>query len=348
MLTHSHATHSLPPLSILKPVKGVEEGLQLNLESFIDLDYPEYELILCLGTKEDPAYPLLHAFAEKYSNRNVSLHIGEEKIGPNPKVNNLSRPYRIAKHDLILISDSNVRVTKDYLWKMVHSLKEDVGVVTSVVIGQGANQFGGALESVFLNTYYARWMWICKKMGSPAVIGKSMLFRRKEADRFGGLATLSNYIAEDYMAGQAFEKLGKEVSICHKPIVQWIGNYQFKDFWNRHLRWGRIRRAQSPLLTLFEPLFFSTVSVCIGAFAVVNLSRTHLPLFIFAHFSVWALCDVLILKAEKTLSWKILSAWVVRELLALPLFLHTCSSTTVNWRGSPLKIKSGGLVTKAA
>lgn len=347
MLSIPAPLESFPPLSILKPVKGIEEGLLENLESFIGLDYPEYELILCLGSEADPAFPLLYAFARMHQNKKVSLHIGEEKIGPNPKVNNLSRPYRIARHDLILISDSNVRVTKDYLIKMVQSLEKDVGVVTSVVIGRGANQWGGHLESVFLNTYYARWMWICKKMGNPAVVGKSMLFRRQEAERFGGISTLSNYIAEDYMAGQAFEKLGKEVSLCHKPIEQWIGNYKFKDFWNRHLRWGRIRRAQSPLLTLFEPVFFSTVSVWLGAYVVFHYHRPFLPYFVLLHFGVWALCDSLILKAEKTLTLKMLFAWMIREALAFPLFLHTCASNKVMWRGNPLKIKTGGLVTNA-
>jgi len=345
MLNANSISSTFPPVSILKPIKGIEDGMLENLESFNWLDYTNYELILCLSSEKDPAYPLLKSYIESQRNSRVSLHIGEEKVGPNPKVNNLSRPYRIAKNDLLLISDSNVRVTSDYLIKMVQSMSEGVGVVTSVVIGRGAKQLGGDLESVFLNTYYARWMWLCKKFGTPAVVGKSMLFSKKEAERFGGLETLSNYIAEDFMAGQAFEKLGKEVRLCHKPVVQWIGNYKFKDFWNRHLRWGRIRRAQSPLLTLFEPLFFSTVSVWLGVFAIQSFSMPVIIYFMLFHFSLWALCDFFILRAEKTLSWRMLYAWILRELLAFPLFLHTCSSTKVIWRGSQLKIRTGGLVT---
>ncbi len=333
-----------PPLSILKPIKGLEEELVQNLNSFIDLDYPEYEIILCLDSDKDAAYETLNQFILSNPEFPIRLFIGADIIGPNPKVNNLSRAYHEAKNDWILISDSNVRVEKDYLKRMAANLTENVGVVTSVVVGKGAKEFGGDLESIFLNTFYARWMWFCQKVGNPTVIGKSMLFSKKEAERFGGLSILGGYIAEDYMAGEAFQFLGKEVRLSGQPVVQWIGHYRFKDFWMRHLRWGRIRRSQAPLLTLFEPIFYSTISFFVGAFICQQFEISNFY-FSILHFSIFALGDFLLVKAENAFNIRLIPAWIFRELLAIPLFIHICSSTHVKWRGSTLKIRPGGLVT---
>lgn len=338
----------LPPVSVLKPVKGVEEGFTESLEVFFALDYPVYELIFSVAEAGDPAVPVIKRLQEKYPRCQSLLVIGSEEIGPNPKVNNLIRPYRLARYDMLLISDSNVRVGSDYLRRVVSHHKPGVGVVTAVVAGRDPQGLGGRLEATYLNSFYARWMQISRAAGHSFVVGKQMLFRRSDMDRFGGLTNLGRYIAEDYMAGQAMRRLGLKVVIADEPIQQFIGKYRLEDFWKRHLRWGRIRKAQAPLAFLIEPLFFSLLSGVIGALAFQTWLGVPWYAFIGGHLLIWLFFDLkLMQQLESRLTFEMVASWLLRELLALPLWLHMAVGNSVDWRGKRLRIRTGGLVEVA-
>ncbi|MBI3556951.1 MAG: hypothetical protein HY074_11865 [Deltaproteobacteria bacterium] len=129
------------------------------------------------------------------------------------------------------------------------------------------------------------------------------------------------------------------------PVHQYIGKYDTSDFWSRHLRWGRIRKAQAPLAFLIEPLFSSLVSGVLGALA--SSMAWHVPPSKFAlfHFGVWSLCDLMLARAlDGSLRMWMPGAWFVRELLSLPLWVHTALGNTVLWRGQRLAIQRGGLL----
>jgi ceramide glucosyltransferase len=284
----------------------------------------------------------------KYPAANARLIIGAVDIGPNPKVNNLMLSYRGARHDLLLISDSNVRVFPHYLKRLVPLVGQHVGVITAVVAGTHALGFGGHLEAAYLNTFYARWMHIASAFGNSPVVGKSMCFRRSSAERFGGMTNLARYIAEDYMAGQAMQKLGLKTVIMPEPVQQFIGRHPFKAFWTRHIRWGRIRKSQAPFAFLVEPFIGAVVSGILGAFAFHHL-LTGIPFLVFllAHLGLWSICDLFMMRRmESKLSWRSWMFWWVRETLAFPLWLHMACGNTVTWRGQRLKISAGGLLRK--
>src|SRR5262249_8531274 len=159
----------------------------------------------------DPAASVVRSLMARYPKINAKLLVGIIEAGLNPKVNNMLRSYDCAKYDLILISDSNVRVGSGYLKRMVAHMSTSIGMVTSVVAGVSPKGLGGALEATYLNTFYARMMHFTARCGESCVVGKSMLFRKSIAKRFGGIRTLACYLAEDYMAGEAMKKLGYEV-----------------------------------------------------------------------------------------------------------------------------------------
>lgn len=181
--------------------------MQTSLRTFFQLDYPDYEILFCVADADDSAIPVIRKLMAEFTHIPSRLHIGAASAGANPKVNNLIPVYDRALHDRILISDSNVRVPPCYLRRMVSVMANDVGIVTAVVAGMEPSHWGGRLEAVYLNTFVARWMQIAYAIGHPCVMGKTMLFRRSVLDRFGGLKTLSRYVAEDYMAGQAMLRL---------------------------------------------------------------------------------------------------------------------------------------------
>lgn len=338
----------MSPVSILKPLKGVDEGIKENLESFFNLQYPQYELLFSVEDPQDQACAIVEELMKRHSNVSARLIVGGVDAGPNPKVNNLIRTYDLAQHNLILISDSNTRVYSDFLTKLVTHMKSGVGVVTATVAGRGAQTWGGRLECAYLNTFYARWMFVAAKCRKPCVVGKVMLFGRSTAERFGGIRTLARYLAEDYMTGVAVGKLGLAVVIMSDPIHQHVGRYSFRDFWDRHVRWGRIRKSQAPVAFLFEPLFGSIFSGVLGTWAVASTFSLNPSVFFLSHIALWSLCDlVLIKKLGGELKPSAIGAWLLRELVAPVLWTYTAAGNTVKWRGRILELKSGGLLEEA-
>lgn len=343
---HMDAPFALLPVSILKPMKGRDAGLVDNLESFFKLDYPQYELLFSVADGMDPSVPVVRELMKKYPKVRAELIIGSVDVGTNPKINNMIRSYDKARFDWILISDSNVRVEPDYLKKMVAHVDNGVGMVTSVVAGRNPLGVGAWLESTYLNTFYARGMILTDKLGHPCVLGKSMLFQRSTAERFGGLKTLACYLAEDYMAGQAVQRLGLRVVIASDPISQYIGKYSAKDFWLRHLRWGRIRKAQAPVPFFIEPLLGCLVSGILGAYGAFRAFGIHPQDFMLLHLMLWSACDTLVMRKMKIrLTASAPLAWFLREALALPLWFHIATGNTVNWRGRRFAIDQGGLLS---
>lgn len=342
----------LPAISILKPLKGIDEGLAENLKSFFELQYPNYEVIFAVADANDPAI----AVAESVISANISgelglvrrpaqILVGEEVVGLNPKINNLVRAYDYAENDLILISDSNVRARSMYLQELAQAIASpDVGLVTALVAGVNAQGFGGNLEASFLNSFCARGMSIAFFAGRPIVVGKSMLFRKSLASRFGGLRSLGSFLAEDYVAGRLVEKLGYRVVLTQDTVDQHLGAHSLKQFWSRHVRWGRLRRTQAPFFFPLELLQNSVVTCFIGAIAVPSFFSVGLPTFIAAHLGFWAACDWALMRRMGRTGLRETFAWIAREFLSIPLYIQIYMNNTVQWRGQRLRLRAGGVL----
>ncbi len=331
------------PVSILKPLKGADPGLEQNLRSFFEIDYPEFELLFSVADGDDDAVPVVQKLISEFPKRQALLVIGDTDLGPNPKINNLVGTYGQARHDWILVSDSNIRVQPSYLKRMVAHVGPGVGLVTAVVAGRAAKGIGGHLEAMVLNTYYTRGLNLGAGVGKPAAIGKSMLFRRSDAKRFGGLGALANFLAEDYMAGELIRKLGFQVVIMNDPVEQYIGAQTFEAFWQRHLRWGRIRKSQLPLAFFGEGLTLLPTTTLFAAISLPPLFGISIATAIMGQVGISFLCDVLVVRGSKQpLEFHFPLIWLLREILALPLWLHIASGSTVNWRGNALKLQPGG------
>jgi ceramide glucosyltransferase len=342
-----------PPVSILKPLKGADNGLDGNLESFFALDYPEYELIFSVAEASDPAYALACALIERHlaspARQNVTAQIivGDVEAGPNPKVNNLIRSYAAAKHDLVLISDSNIRVDSRYLSRCVELMTPGVGCVTATVGGQDALGLGGRLEATYLNTFYARWMVAANCFGFPTVMGKSMLFSKSTAARFGGIQNLSRYLAEDYITGQAMHHLGLKCKVMNDPVPQMIGRISFKTFWQRQVRWGRMRKNMQ-LFAWAGELFSGPIgSALLGSLGLELLTGSVPYSLLAAHFALWFFCDLLLMKRLKAqIDAAVPFYWIAREALFIPMWVHILCGNTVLWRGNRLRLEAGGVLAE--
>ena len=281
---------SYPPVSILKPLKGLDDGLFDNLESFCNLDYPRYEIIFALQNRNDPAHKVVQKIREKYPSCDISIVVEFCDAGLNPKVNNLIPAYKRARHDLILISDSNVRVEKDYLKDTVrHMADPSVGLVSNIIRGVRGRSLGAVFENLHLNSFVVGNVCLLDRyLGMPCVVGKSMLMRKDDLESIGGLYTVKDLLAEDYIMGERIHALGKRVVLSGHVINNVNEDWGIGKFLGRHIRWGKLRWKIGGAKYFFElvsntivvaclPLIFSPVTtgalLLAGSTGVMKIAR---------------------------------------------------------------------------
>src|SRR4051812_30440314 len=176
-----------PPVTIYKPLKGEDEGLETNLRSFFNLDYPTFQLLFCVADADDPAVPVVRRLLAEFPRHDAQLIVGSPNFGLNPKVASLAAMERYRKHDTILISDSNVRVRPSYLLETACYLAEPgVGLVTNIFAGVGEVQTGAVLENLQLNGYIAGGIAVAALLRVTCVVGKSMLMPVRVLEAIGG------------------------------------------------------------------------------------------------------------------------------------------------------------------
>jgi ceramide glucosyltransferase len=338
--------HLPPPVTILKPLCGLDDGLEDNLRSFFRLDYERFEIIFSVAEVADPARAVVQRLIAEHPEVDAKLITGAQKAGPNPKIDNLLRGYACAKHDLLWISDSSIRVEPDALARAAAAMEDDVGLATAVVAGVSPASLGARLEASFLNGRHVRAMSLAGRAGGSAAVGKSMLFRRSHCERFGGLRAVVDFLAEDHLLGETMRKLGLRVVLLADPIAQHLGRVGLAEFWRRHVRWGRIRKSRAPLSFALEGAGGAAGAGLCGAYALAELFGVAPLLFLAGHFLLWASCDLHLmrrLQAQRVRWWAPL-VWGLREMLALPLWVHILCGRSVTWRGHRLRVLAGGVI----
>ncbi len=256
-----------PPVSILKPLKGLDDNLFDNLASFCLQDYPEHEILFCLQDFNDPAYKVAIKVQDKYPDRNISLVVEKCNVGLNPKVNNLIPAYRKARHPYVLISDSNVMVDRNYLKEiMLHTQDPLVGLVSNPIHGVGGRSLGALFENLHLNSFIMGSVsFLDRFLGMPCVIGKSMLMKKNDLEALGGLEAFKDILAEDFIIGREMQRAGKKVVLSNYLISNVNEYWNIKRFLNRHARWGKLRWQIGGIIYFSEilanPVFVATLPV---------------------------------------------------------------------------------------
>jgi ceramide glucosyltransferase len=328
-----------PRVSVLKPMRGVDPGLEENLESFFALDYPEYEVVLGVDDAGDPALAVARRVVRRHPEVPATIVVDAARAGANPKVNNLANIVRHARHDVILISDSNVRVRAGYLRDLVANLERpDVGLVSSPICGRHAAGLGGALEALQLNGFVMGGVAAMHRVfGGVCVVGKSMLLRRATLERIGGFRRLSQFLAEDQVCGQEVAALGMRLALSSLPVDNMLGRVSVRDFAARHLRWARIRRRIAPLGYAGELLLNPVLLAAAGAAALPG------PLTLALLLGTLLAKSAIDAAAEHTAGvrrpFALYPALVLgKDLLVGALWVVPFFSRTVTWRGRRFRI----------
>lgn len=334
-----------PEISILKPLKGLEDHLEENLRSFFTLNYPKYEILFGVSEIDDPSIPIVNKLCCEYPDIPTRLIIDAHRIGLNPKINNLFNIYQKASYNYILISDSNVRVDPSYLHDMVTTINQpNTGLVTSTIRGISARRIGSILDNLYMNSFVAPSVFFIKKIiNLPISIGKSMLFRREVLEKIGGFQALRNMLAEDHMLGEAIRQLGLEVRISAKPVNSVNENWSIQNFISRHSRWAKLRRNLNPFYYFLELLSHPIAMSLVYLLFHLN----PIGLFIFSGILVYKITVEMVIDrlVQSDLKWYHYLFLPLKDMVMAGIWFIPYVSRTVSWRGNKFKIEKNTLLS---
>ena len=338
-LGEAPSAREFPPVSLVRPLCGIDNYAADTLRSTFDLDYPRCEILFCVASARDPAVPLVEALMAQHPEAGAKLLVGDERVSSNPKLNNVLKGWRAARHDWIVIADSNVLMPRDYIDRLFASWRADTGLVASPPIGCRPQGLWAELECAFLNTYQARWQYLADALGFGFAQGKTMLWRRADLERAGGIAALAREVAEDAASTKVVRGAGLKVRLVDRPFPQPLGYRSAADVWSRQLRWARLRRAS--FFAYFLPEALSGGVLPMIALACIAPAVGLPPLPSVAALAVaWYGGEMLLAAAA---GWHLPALYplyaLARDLLLPFLFVGALHGDDFVWRGNEMQVE---------
>jgi len=338
-LGEAPSARKFPPISLVRPLCGIDNFAADTLRSTFDLDYPRCEILFCVASAKDPVVPLVEALMAERPEAGAKLLVGDEKVSSNPKLNNVLKGWRAARHDWIVIADSNVLMPRDYIDRLFASWRADIGLVASPPIGCRPQGVWAELECAFLNTYQARWQYLADSLGFGFAQGKTMLWRRPDLERAGGIPALAREVAEDAASTKVVRGAGLKVRLVDRPFPQPLGYRSAADVWRRQMRWARLRRAS--FLSYFLPEALSGGVLPMIALALVAAAVGLPPVLSVTAFAIaWYGGEMLLAAAA---GWHLSLLYplygLARDLLLPVLFVGALHGDDFVWRGNEMQVE---------
>jgi len=335
----------VPPVSNLKPVRGLDPGAYENFASFCCQDYPEYEILFCVN-RDDPAAPVLEKLMRDFPERNIRLIFGSGRDAINDKVARLARLASEARYETLVISDSDVRVSPDYLRTLVAPLADpQVGAVTCFYAHAKEHTPAQHLQTVgMMSDFYAGILTARQLDGVKFTLGPTIATRRARLAGFGGYEAIENQPGDDLLVGRLIAQQGYRVELIPYCIGAVADYHSISDLLHKRLRWLVVMRHMRPWghlgLIFTQGLFWSFVAIAVypalsvagaylGAYAVL---RTAMMLMI----GQWGL-------RQKGL-WRQIPLIPFWDAMAFCLWIASFAKRTVRWRGARYYIRNGELV----
>ena len=336
----------LPPVSNLKPVRGLDPEAYENFASFCRQDYPDYEILFCVGDTSDPAFPVLEQLVRDFPERQIRIVIGSGRIATNDKVAKLARLVEQASHEYLVISDSDVRVGPDYLKNVIAPLANPkIGATTCFYVPLEESTWVERLQDVGMVSDFYPGILVAKQLdGVKFALGPTIATTRTRLQAFGGYASLENRPADDLLVGRLIAEQGYEVDLLPYTIST-VADYQsLNELFHKRLRWITVMRHMRPwghfglIFTLGLPWALLAIALLpTPAIAVVYLG------------------GYLIVRAVLTIlvgSWGLKQTGIWKKLIFIPLWdgmasliwLASFTRKTIRWRGRDYLMRDGNLV----
>jgi len=325
-------------ISILKPLSGLDSGLEANLRTFFEQDYPKFEILFAVRNADDPAVAVIEKLQREYAQVESRLILTGEPPYPNAKVFSLDRMLRQAAHELVVMSDSDIRVKPDMLRVIAAEFQDPrLGIATCPYRAVPQNGAWSRLEATGMNTEFLAGVLVARMIeGMHFAIGPTIAARRTALAAIGGFNRLKDYLAEDFVMGKLASEAGFGVILSSCVIEHHIGGGDWRDVAAHRLRWVRSTRRSRPLgyvgqlFTMTLPLALllcaarpewwpaATAAVALRLAAALVVSRTV---------------------AHARIHWLLLP---VEDVVAFLFWISGFFGSTIEWRGRRYRVHADG------
>lgn len=324
-----------PPVTVLKPLKGDEPLLEAALASFCTQSYPAYQLVFGVQDPGDPAIAVVERLQRLFPERDIALVVDETQHGGNRKIANLINMWPAAKHDVIVLADSDVHVTPQFLERIVGALDEPgVGAVTTLYAGVPSGRSPvAAFGAAQINHFFLGGVLIGRMLGRQDCLGAALALNRSTLLRIGGLPALLPHLADDAALGHLVRRLGLQVALASSLVVTTVSEESLGELFRHELRWARTIRALEPLTyattVLQFPVFWAWLTLPASGFSLWSLGFVAL---------VWLARAVEMRAMSRQLGRGAFTGWLLplREIFSLAVLLASYFGNRVVWRGSSM------------
>lgn len=336
----------LPGITIVKPVHGLDAQLHDNLRSFCEQDYPCFQIIFSVAKTDDPALPIIRNLIAEYRQLDLALVVSDRRIGSNNKISNVVNGAQQAKHDLLVIADSDMRVSRSYLRSIAKAFEApDVGAATCLYTGSAVGKLASRLACMYINDSFLPSILVALRMEKlNFCFGATMAVRRKALEAIGGFAQLGNFLADDYMLGKLVSEQGYRVVLAPVVVENIVQEESLGDLLRHELRWARTVRTVRPggyalsILTQTVPLAILGWLLCRTGTVGLAVLAAALALRLALHFTVRSRFSVP--------GWPSPQLIPLREMMNLSVWVTSFLGNNVEWRGSNFAVAGDGQMTR--
>ena len=333
------------PISILKPLSGLDEGLEQNLRSFFTQDYPAFEILFAVRTEADPAHAVVQRLQAEFSHIPTTLILTGEPPWPNAKSWSLHQMQQHAQHSLLVMSDSDIR-TGDGLLKAIAKEFADpqLAVTTCPYRAIPGPSFWSKLEAIGMNTEFLGGVLVARMLdGMKFAVGPTIAARKSAIEAVGGWPYLQEFLAEDFVLGNEAAAKGLGVALSGYVVEHRIGAQPFAKNARHRLRWCRSTRRSRPAGYVGQ-LFTNPMPIALILFAIVPASWPALLLtFLLRMQAAHATAGLVLTDPLTKREWPLI---LVQDLLSFAFWVAGFFGNTIDWRGETYRLQKDGRFVK--
>jgi ceramide glucosyltransferase len=344
--------HTLPPVTLLKPLCGAEPGLYENLRSFCQQDYPEFQIVFGVRDANDPALAVVARLAREFPTLAIDVVVNPQQHGSNRKVSNLINMLARARHDVLAIADSDAFVGPDYLKAItVPLLDRGVGLVTCIYRGVPTSGIWSRLGAMYINDWYMPSVLLAWLFGHGGYAsGQTLCFRRDTLQALGGLRPIADHLADDYELGERVRGLGLRIVLSsyllraehHEPTLDRLVGHE--------MRWMQTIRVLRPASFRFLFVTFSVPLAVLGAGLAVPETAFSSAAWAMLSCAIGARVMLHLLPWMRGDRSALKDLWLIpaRDALVCMVWCRAFFTSRVTWRGSEFDVDEEGVMRSAS
>ncbi len=338
--------NAFPAITLLKPLHGAECGLETALASFLKQDYPgPIQIVFGLRYTGDPAIGVVESLKRRFPNRDIAVVVNPAMHGTNRKISNVVNMMKAAKHDYLVLTDSDITVPRDYLSTIAaEAARPGVGIVSCLYTGKGAGNSWSRLSAMGLSYHFLPNATLGIALGvERPCFGSTIALSRKTLEMIGGFEAFTGHFVDDYEIGRAAREAGFTIAYPAMTVQHGCDNASFVGLIRQELRWARAVRVVNPAGHLAS---FVTHPLALALLGAALLGFSHMAsLIVLAVLAVRLLVKLHIDSLVGTRTGSLL--WLpLRDLLSFAIFLGSMVGNAVEWRGERLRVEKSGLMSQ--